>query len=50
MGLVWRLRWSFIHMELIVDQCRQGHNLQWNTYIIRSLLTKYLSLSEHTIK
>lgn len=28
MALVGRLRWSFIHMKLIVDKCSQGNNLQ----------------------
>lgn len=32
MALVRRLRWSFVHMELIVNECCQGHNLQRNNY------------------
>lgn len=48
MGLVRRLRWSFVHMELIVDQCSQGHNLQRNNRNIRSLFHQVLK-SQHKI-
>ncbi len=40
MGLVWRLGWSFVHVELIVDQSSQGHNLQRNDcahYVFQSV-------------
>lgn len=49
MGLVWRLRWSFVHMELIVDECGQGHNLQNNNDMIRPLPTESFSLNNTAI-
>lgn len=45
MCLVRRLRWSFVHMELIVDQSSQGHNLQGNR--INRHETNQLGLLDH---